>query len=302
MNHPDDLRAEVIAARLREHPKRQEVVIAPAGQFRRGYDSDVLAKSALESTKKRSSSVILEVSRDGLYDFLPEALFHLPHSVKAGKRIEASLEEIRKKQKEENQARTFFLAFESEFSRHRIDLESEEHKGLCCFSDEKLNTAMLTFWALTSISEDQRQIPLLYLLPLSYRFAGKLKLVSKCLSAVLGIKVQLAKSSPIAKEVTNSHIDPPILGDTSLGVDFVLCESVNNGIHSVNVCLGPLQRGEVAEYLPDGNGLRLIEKLFAFFLPADVDINFDVTLESQLEEFVLSDELHTGRLGYTTIL
>jgi len=293
-----DYRAEFCAANLiEEQTKADEIIIAPVGQFKRGYHHDVLHVESREAATGKKNTYF-EICRDGLYDYLPEALFHEPHVIETRKNFRKSVENAKRKEQEELEARKFFLALEREFYRQRALLELEERHSLKFFYEPDLNDIFQEFWGGISGSLNAKQVSLLYLLPLSYRFGGRLDFVSKCFTVVLGVEVSISRGDP----TTHASEYSPILDGITLGVDFVLGGLVNDAVPAIELVVGPLSREPLKKFLPGAEGLALLKKLCDFFLPADLDLKMSFTVSEELDEFTLSDEELTGRLGYTSSL
>jgi hypothetical protein len=72
----DDFRAEVLVAFWLENGEKSldNITIRPNGTFQRPYRKDVLEIE--QSEKEQPDGVTLHISREGLYDMLPEGVFH----------------------------------------------------------------------------------------------------------------------------------------------------------------------------------------------------------------------------------
>ena len=148
INHlKHDIKAEVIAAEIVENGlSPAEIVIIPDGSFRRKYSRDVTYAEVIKS-ENGQKILGIHVTRDGLYDSLPEAIFHdQPNEPLISGHEMAKLS---KKQKiEEKEARLFFLPFENEIFYHRTQIEVEERKILHRFSENLFNDIYPQFWKL----------------------------------------------------------------------------------------------------------------------------------------------------------
>ena len=72
----------------------------------------------------------INISRDGIYDSLPEGIFHYPKTERLNQSVDDMTKEYRSQQKEEENARQFFLPFENEFFLSGIIREKEEKEFL----------------------------------------------------------------------------------------------------------------------------------------------------------------------------
>src|ERR1039457_2548459 len=130
----NDIRAEAVAADIIEKGMNPaDIVIINDGSFRRNFSRDINYGEVI-NLDNGQQVLGLHITRDGLYDSLPEGVFH-----------EQSIEpltsghdmaKLSKSQKtEEKYARKFLLPFENEIFYHRIQLEIEEKNLLYRFSE-----------------------------------------------------------------------------------------------------------------------------------------------------------------------
>ena len=115
INHlKHDIKAEVIAAEIIENGlSPAEIVIIPDGSFRRKYSKDVISAEVIKSDDGQKVLGI-HVTRDGLYDSLPEAIFHdlSTQPLTSGHEM-AKLSKMQKN--EEKEARLFFFHLKTKY-------------------------------------------------------------------------------------------------------------------------------------------------------------------------------------------
>ncbi|MGB1309498.1 MAG: hypothetical protein ACPG6B_11345, partial [Oceanihabitans sp.] len=102
-----NLKAEVIIAELQKNSNltNKDVVVHHKSAFKRSHRRDILDIGLIEDNKLH-----VNLSRNGLYDQLPEGLFH----TKDTKNTSITYTELRKTyKKEEQDARHFFLPLEN---------------------------------------------------------------------------------------------------------------------------------------------------------------------------------------------
>ena len=131
----NDLKAEVIVASWMEERRDTKVVLQPKGLFARGFDRDI---QNVHYDSQRAD-LKLDLNRESLYDSLPEGLFHKAGSGKPQPYKDPSLmvSESRRLSREEKDARKFFLAYEQEMYRQRVQLELVERRSLDGFVNPK---------------------------------------------------------------------------------------------------------------------------------------------------------------------
>ncbi|OQX72293.1 MAG: hypothetical protein B6D61_14220 [Bacteroidetes bacterium 4484_249] len=119
---PSDIKAEVIIADLVERGfDFSKIIVKHDGLFKRNYSKDI-SDVYLDMVK---DILVFNVSRDSLYDILPEGLFH---HVFGNLEADNRNQEFEKLKQEEDNARKFFLPFDNEFFYQNIKLETELRK------------------------------------------------------------------------------------------------------------------------------------------------------------------------------
>ena len=149
-----DIRAEVLIAELLEQAAipRDKAILKAKGIHARPFSRDVLEVELFEDDRMRRDAIFFHVAREGLYDALPEGIFHTP---KTQRNATEMVDEIKKQNQQREDARTFFLPIEEEFNRQRILVEQEERKTIGGFSDYKRfdrhfqQGLIVSFWKLT---------------------------------------------------------------------------------------------------------------------------------------------------------
>src|SRR5690606_20293892 len=121
----EDVRAEVVVGELLDNQVQQDAVtVQMENVFSRAFARDILHVQ-LDDSQPYHPFITLQLSRDGLYDRLPEGLFHefSPQQRGAVREMVAS---YKKQQQEETEARKFFRPLEHEFFLQRVFLERRE--------------------------------------------------------------------------------------------------------------------------------------------------------------------------------
>lgn len=291
-----DLRFEVIAAEMLEKQASGATanwLVRPRGTFRRGYSRDVLA---LHRHAGFGGRICFDLSRAGLFDTLPELLFHLPDNGSRARDGDEMAVDVRRRRSEEEAARKFFLPLEQEFYRLRLLAELEERKSLLTGDDRQINSVLIEFWSLDDCFDNRQKMLLLLLLPLANRIVNDFPLTAACLSLVTGEPVEIRFMPP--KEVEVPEELWPELGVQQLGLDWTLGTSFRAATQSLEVAVGPVSAAGLDAWLPGGESRRALYRLFDYFLPAEADASMTVSLRPEDEGFDLSQ----AALGYATVL
>src|ERR1700712_1031115 len=73
----EDIRMEVVLSELTEHGLRlDDVIIESHSLFKRNYQHDIEAIGNVNHGRSRKTKLSVAVNRQGIYDQLPEDLFH----------------------------------------------------------------------------------------------------------------------------------------------------------------------------------------------------------------------------------
>ncbi|MEL7062444.1 MAG: type VI secretion system baseplate subunit TssG [Bacteroidota bacterium] len=301
---PADLRLEVILGELIQngHLKPEQIEVQPEGIFFRGSRRDLGKVEEVRNELGQVKKIVFHALREGLYDALPQGLFHRPKSRKYKKTAKEISEEVRAQEAEEAAARDFFQPIEQEYYGQRIQLEQEERDVFSGFSSKKGQRIFLRdFWGLALPGIPPEQITaLLYILPLSYTYKGVLPKVEEIMQAVMRQPIRLI---PEYKGLYQADLDLfPGLGETFLGLNTVLGPELRDGMPTLRMEIGPMNGEELMDYLLKGKQEKLRKVLCHFFLPVDLPVDLKFVVSAPDKFFELQDDPFAGRLGHTTVL
>ncbi|MBK9733162.1 MAG: type VI secretion system baseplate subunit TssG [Chitinophagaceae bacterium] len=298
---PFDIRAEVVAADMILRGFTQEdIVVVPQSLFKRRFEKDIL-EVAVKETKNGKEYCAIAVSREGIYDALPQALVHSSRRSKGQgmKSKDEMLDEIKLRKREEKFARQFFLPFENEFSHQRVVLEQEEQNILKAYQSQSRYTELLDqFWKLPEALSVEQKAKLIYILPILNKIVGNLYLMELCYRLILDLPVKLDVEFGNWFSTNNRFV----LNEetTVLGVNTACGTTGTHGRPIMVMSLGPIPSVQVPQYVAGNKKHSEILSLNDFLLPLDVDykINFIVEMEQEIR---LSENSNV-RLGYNFLM
>lgn len=297
---PVDIRAEVIIADLIDLGlDPDDAIVSPTGLGKRSFSNDVLGAKWIENKTDREL-LYINVSRESIYDALPEGLFHQPKSKKSFRTTQEMIDMVKQAKVEEEDARKFFAPYEQEFFRHRIEIESQERKTLSQLKDNSKSDLFINFWHLSHDLNDRELSVMLNLLPLTYKIAGDFNFMSQCFENVLKTKIQIKETEPIIRKMPEDRMLR--LGESSLGVNAVLGNRFNDGEPGVELMVGPLNNNNVLNFVPGGRSLKVIEILLEYFMPVEIDVTLKILVDENTFDFTLNDSQISCRLGFNTAL
>lgn len=357
-----DVRLEVLLAELMRGglDPRREVVIYPKGLFSRAYRPDVgLARAVKSSTTADESTdqkvvfdksgvwagpihvfededpnvqindypdfLNIPVYRDGLYDYLPEGLFH--QRTQEDEREFAK--EIDEQDRREQAARRFFRPIEQEFYLQGLLLELEERKYLITEENLQQNeqgAILRGIWGLPAdrlVREpatngagwtttrkplfDIRQLNnLLHLLPVVHRLVNDRGLIERVLALMLGVPVQLSTIPPLLILIElepDDRVGPIELGQIEMG-NFSLEGVYQDTMPAVEIRLGPLNEAQLTDFLPEGCSRAVLDVLIGYFLPAETEIVTHLLPDEKNKFLKLAEEGNnpTSVLGWASYI
>lgn len=302
---PFDLRLEVVLADLLAHGYEfDDFIIRPISLFARRYRRDIGTVSEEQLEHWRGTKTAVEVHREGLYDALPQQLFHQPGDPTPQQGVRAMIEDTQAQRRREKATRRFFLPFEQEFYRFRVLLEQEERRYMTNLSAQWYNEVLARFWELTGTLPPQQITTLLYLLPLAHRIVGDLPRTQQVFESVLETPVRLRTVAPLAFAAEEMHAAGAAagmaLGQGELGRDFVLGGAYQETLPALEISLLSLSTAALEVYLaPESWQARALALLCRYFLAFETDVVLRYEMQPGSESFVLS-EAGEAVLGYTT--
>ncbi len=284
------IKTEVLIAELQDNAglKNGDYTVSNQSTFTRAYGGDLkTARLGVDNDK-----ISIELARNGLYDILPEGLFHQQAISKSTK----SYIERRKVIKEEEQSsRSFFSPIENEFFFQRLQIEQNERALLNGFGHLK-NDFLFDFWKISPEIPKTYAIRLITLLPFCHKIAGDIELTRISLEKILDEKVQIKRASEL---LTND--ENPVETGFRLGHDTVL-ESEDYGIRvpSLEFNIGPILTKNIDWYLNEFKLYEFLEVFYNYFVPMEMEVKTNLIIDNA-SDFLLG-ETNNSILGFSSQL
>jgi hypothetical protein len=303
-SYPADIKAEVLLADLAEEGvSESDYLIFFDSLFKRGFSKDIV-KAEKTVTDDVHEALAIYLARDGLYDLLPEGLFHAsPDAALTSGKGMAS--DSRKEAKIEKETRRFFQPFENEFFYQRMQVELQERSLLRKLTDNNLDDFFMNFWRIDRSLPMPLVVKFCAVLPFVKEIVGDFKMTANCLGAILGEEVThtICYSS---KTNTSSRIhqdeNENSLGSASLGVNMITEGQSFESCKMIKFNIGPLRITGIEPYLNHGDITRFIECFCSYFLPMEMDYEVEVIMQKELQAFVLNPDTEQPVMGYSTII
>jgi hypothetical protein len=308
---PFDLRLEVVMADLLAHGYSfDDFLVRPVGLFARRYRRDLGAvrDEEFERGSRRVVRTVLELHREGLYDALPQQVFHQPGTpaTDSPPGVRTMIEDIQTQRRKEKATRLFFLPFEQEFFHFRVRIEQEERRYFTNVSARWYNKALARFWGVGDSGLPADPLTnLLYLLPLAHDIVGDLPRTQLCFESVLGQPVQLRVIAPLRLPLPGAGAVPApagrgTLGNLSLGRDLVLGGEYQETLPALEISLQKLSVVELEAYLAGEWPAKALALLCEYFVAFETDVVVRYEMAAAEPSFRLGEGEDAPVLGFTT--
>lgn len=297
-----DFKAEAVAVNLlKYHRSVSNIFIERIGVNDRAYLKDI---RSISSHYLGFDEEVLSIKtyREGIYDYLPEGVFHPPSLNTSRKNVESVVNEIRKQKRVEDDARKFFRPFELEIFFTEIsallkefdfDLASDTDSLLHIFSD---------LWPVVKMLEKKDAYVFLHILPFFHQIRADKSWFEKCMTAFLQVPVCIS-FEPNEIDRMKEDDSSIMLGNSRLGINFITSGKHFDGERNWVVNIGPIPYEDMKNYIPGHPFRKVLQALYDFCLPVSVEIFENFITEKKHDSFVLQDdERNANRLGYSTFL
>lgn len=291
-----DIRAEVITNELLESNAivQDEITISNHGQFSRAYRNDILGAVIQDDNYDKQEYLNIQLSRDSIYDALPEGFVHSLSENNADKSVKQMIREHKHQKKQEAEARNFFKPFENEIFHYRTKIESVERDFLYKLNGSKPLDFFYDFWGLPHIYPAVLVSKFIQLLPYAYKIVGDIDLACRCLASIIEEKVNYKTTT--SKEYSDEG-EQIRLGDNRLGVDFITGKDYMDYSMNLTLEIGPIANKPFDDYVNNGEIKKFIDCFCEHFFPMEVEVKIVLLMNKETEEFNFSKK---PVLGYTT--
>lgn len=247
------------------------------------------------------SCIELKTNRRGIYDSLPEGLFH--DSLFAGKvkDLEHILEEMQHHRNEEFFIRRFFSLLESETDREGIQaqlLELRYDKKNKYPDYARLFSAC---WPVTGILSGRGALLFIKFMPHIHSIRCRLEEVSDALSQILEAPVSVhsrMEQRTMKAQKTNR------LGNLRLGTSSVNVGVLHSAEADLHIHIGDIPAREVDRFLPGNHSRKALSMLVDIFLGAfqESDVTISVIPSERKTYLKPMDDAYPCYLGINTFL
>jgi hypothetical protein len=305
VNHlPVDLKAEMLVAVLAEQRiDLREILATFDGQLKRVWSRDI-ACSTVDNLETGDNMLSLHLNRDGIYDVLPEAVFHNNYG-NEDQSVEEMAKDSMKLRAEEKEARSFFQPFENEIFLQRVQISMIENQLFKSINNESLMAMIPYFWKIDGDLPENYVARLKKLLPLVHQVTGDFGLTAQCLEYILKEKVKITCSPDLSDEVTHADFHhSAVLGKSLLGIDTISGNLDNDFVDRLLFSIGPISNPETNGLVKNGSVSRFLNCFYSYFIPFELEVDTKFIFGTEQTLFMLNDEVDTtiSYLGYNSVI
>lgn len=291
---PDNIKSEIIVAGILEagvSPKSLQ--IENVGNFTRPYSKDLLETAVVEFLRNKPF-LRLKLSRNGIYDLLPEGITHSQQVNDGGaEEISTLTQGYKLRKSEEAAARKFFKPFEQEFFLQRVKLEQEEQE-LLLNSSSIFHDFLAEFWNISGELDLKYETILLRMMPFIHEIAGDFVKIKICLEKILNVNI----SYSVEHRTQQFKSDYNKLGKCLLGRNF----TVGSCLYAIPYTIfniGPVPKDQLEEFLPGGKIDKFIQIFFRYTIPFETEIISNILIGKEEKK---EKDTDFGVLGYSTTI
>lgn len=296
-----DIRAEVLLNDLLQNKVLlpNQYWVSYQGQFTRSYRTDILEAKAIDFNFDKIPYLQVDISRDGLYDMLPESITHNAKNEKPDKGVETMMQEYKIRKQQEKSARRFFTPFENEFFSVGVNIEGFEYESFRKLNDSDMPELFYKLWDIPSYFPKYLASKFMRLLPYAYQIVGDIPLTTHILSELLGEKVTIKDNE--YEQYTDLNLGVCLGNDITLGVNFIIGTNYEDYTKHLVLEIGPIENTSFMNYILDGKYLEFVRMYCEYFFPIEVETQIEILLSDEERYFQIREEFPTF-LGYNTYI
>lgn len=299
-----DFKAEVIAAEMIDNNvPAEQIMILMLGSRKRSFRKDVDTVTEEISDYNNKEYILITTHKEGIYDMLPQGLFHSPTLPKKANSQKEIIDNIKKHRTEEKNARRLFLPFEAAINHLRIQMalfESRLDKG--AHHDDLVNL-FKSHWGIFKYLDTTQSDIFLQVLPLIHDIRDDYEAGAIVFELLLSVPVKI--SGRLQGTVKSANPIFSSLNDTQLGINFTTGNEVyDGGEDEIVVTIGPISNKNLKQFMPGAKKGNILEMLCDYLLPVHVDITTDFELYETEKSMRLADKENdfNSTMGLSTYL
>ena len=298
-----DFKAEALLALFEDRLDFTKILASYEGQLKRAWSKDV-SKADVLNLSAGPEFLNIKLNRDGIYDCLPEAIFHDLAGKDCSTGSDMAKESMRIKV-QEKESRLFFQPIENEIFYQGLLLSAEENRLFELIHAHKLMGLIPHFFEIEAGLHPAYIAKMIKLIPLAHLIAGNATLTAQCLEFVFEEKVCISSTWPEEYDLkSDEQENVGLVGNLTLGFDSLVGNLVNGPVKLFHVKIGPVEKRETIELIMNGSLNNFLNTFYGFFMPVEVDLKTQFFFKEEDACFVLANEneTETSYLGLNSVI
>ena len=301
-NFNEDFKAEVVAAEMVESGiPIEQILIMMQGASKRTYRKDIDFINEKVSEYDYSNYHIINTPKEGIYDMLPEGLFHnvsLHQSLTSQKEI---IRIMKLHRVEELNARRFFIPFETAINHLRIQLALYENRldKKAHYSD--FSEIFADNWDIFNYLDAQQANIFVQLIPIMHDLRDNYPMAETIFELMLMVPVRIRSQRRKPMLIDNPMIST--MDDCALGVDMTTGNVLfDDGDDEIMINMGPMSKAQLNRFAPGSKQSKIFESLCDHLLPVHIDVTTEFELIDADKACVLADgdDTFNSTMGVST--
>jgi hypothetical protein len=273
-----NLQLEILCTELlRRGVSFDQIRLNKQSNFKKSYHGDIESISHVIGENSFREELQVSANRNGIYDRMPEGLFHQPLGHLKVSNAASMREEHRRYREEEKEARKFFQPYDQEFFRYHLLVEQAEQAMSINLLRGNVNETWKHFWDLPDNMPVEVSDAFVRILPWCFLISGDLELTTNALQFILGKKVTV---NAFWQHDQYSEIAPFSLGSTLLGNNTVLGKKYQMPTLHWHFTVENLSFSERSQFPAEQPMGKLVKRFSDIFLPIHICTTFELTPDS----------------------
>ncbi len=299
-----DFKAVVLAAELIESGEKSadEVIVLPIGARKSGYAKEIEKLVNYTAVYKNRQMTSVYINREGLYDMMPEGLFHKPPASSVMISEEEMIRDIVERREEEKQARQFFAPFEAALNELRVVTQLYESRLDKKHVYDDLISVFVNEWKEFDCFTKDQMVILLQVFPVIHERRNDLDFLKTLIAIMFEVDVSMKYQFNVVKlsEEVEERMDTK-LGVGVLGLNF-MAGRLTEKEEELKITFGPSSAKKTIQFLPGSLNSRAINVLLSYFIPLQTSVKFDYLLSKDEQRMVVGDQEENACMGFTAFL
>ena len=296
-----DFRAEVIAAGLIATGKEADrTLIVRQRGHKRHVSKDIGRIENDYSVYDMMEYLYIYTNRFGIYDSLPEGIFHQSQQTRKQKTKDDIIRQIRSNRNEEFFARRFFQPFEMVFDKLLVAAQQYEQKFDKAYFHSNLTEIFEDQWDILRHLTLGQALLFIRIIPVIAEVSQSKDLCQKVMAIILGFEVTIHEGKKSWTKLETR--DRGKLGQWKLGYNSIVGNAAESDDRDLIITVGPLKPQEMKLFESGKVNDLILKELIDIVLPFDRNKQIKYRISKEESKFRLSGKTHKAYLGINTTL